>query len=85
MAFETGFLYAFIYLATALVAVLVGKWTGAGAVLGYLAAGAAIGPWGLGLIGGAEGEDVTHTLTLYSQFLPLSKLLFTYLFYAEWL
>ncbi|MDB4789605.1 cation:proton antiporter, partial [Verrucomicrobiales bacterium] len=45
---------------TALVAVLVGKWTGAGAVLGYLAAGAAIGPWGLGLIGGAEGEDVTH-------------------------
>ncbi|MCH1506116.1 MAG: cation:proton antiporter [Verrucomicrobiales bacterium] len=60
MAFETGFLYAFIYLATALVAVLVGKWTGAGAVLGYLAAGAAIGPWGLGLIGGAEGEDVTH-------------------------
>ena len=60
MAFETGFLCAFIYLATALVAVLVGKWTGSGAVLGYLAAGAVIGPWGLGLIGGDEGEDVTH-------------------------
>jgi CPA2 family monovalent cation:H+ antiporter-2 len=60
MAFETGFLYAVIFLGAALVAVLVGKWTGAGAVLGYLAAGAAIGPWGLGLVGGKEGEDVTH-------------------------
>lgn len=60
MAFETGFFYALIYLSTALVAVLVGRWTGVGAVLGYLAAGAMIGPWGLGFIGGEEGEHVTH-------------------------
>ena len=60
MAFETGFIYALIYLTAALVAVLVGKWTGSGAVLGYLAAGAAIGPWGFGLIGGKEGQHVTH-------------------------
>lgn len=59
MAFETGFLYAVIYLTAALVAVLVGKWTGSGAVLGYLAAGALIGPWGIQLIG-EEGEHITH-------------------------
>lgn len=57
--FETGFLYAMIYLIAALVAILVGRWTGIGAVLGYLIAGAAIGPWGLSLIG-KEGAHVTH-------------------------
>ncbi|MGK0186488.1 MAG: CPA2 family monovalent cation:H+ antiporter-2 [Verrucomicrobiales bacterium] len=59
MPFETGFSYALIYLVAALVAVLVGRWTGIGAVLGYLIAGAAIGPWGLSIIG-EEGEHVTH-------------------------
>ncbi|MEM7385174.1 MAG: cation:proton antiporter [Verrucomicrobiota bacterium] len=60
MAFETGFLYALIFLAAALVAILAGRWSGAGAVLGYLAAGTVIGPWGLKLIGSKEGEHVTH-------------------------
>jgi len=60
MAFETGFISAAIFLAAALAAILLGKWSGLGAVLGYLAIGAAIGPWGLELIGGHEGEEVTH-------------------------
>jgi monovalent cation:H+ antiporter-2, CPA2 family len=59
MAFESAFAQAFLYLAAALVAILVGKRLGLGAVLGYLIAGAAIGPWGFGWIGG-EGEQVTH-------------------------
>src|SRR5688572_225048 len=59
MAFEHAFLQSFIYLAAALVAVLVGKKLGLGAVLGYLVAGAAIGPWGLRWTG-TGGEDVTH-------------------------
>ncbi len=59
MAFESAFAQAFLYLAAALVAVLVGKRFGLGAVLGYLIAGALIGPWGLGWIG-RESEQVTH-------------------------
>ncbi len=60
MVFETGFLYATIFLAAALVAILLGSWSRAGAVLGYLAAGMAIGPWGFGLIGSKQGEQVIH-------------------------
>lgn len=59
MAFEAGFFKAFIYLAAAVVAVLLGKRIGLGAVLGYLLAGAAIGPWGFHFIG-HEGQEVTH-------------------------
>jgi monovalent cation:proton antiporter-2 (CPA2) family protein len=59
MAFESAFAQAFLYLAAALVAILVGKRVGLGAVLGYLIAGALIGPWGLRWIG-REGEQVTH-------------------------
>ena len=59
MAFESVFAQAFLYLAAALVAILVGKRLGLGAVLGYLIAGALIGPWGFGWIG-REGEQVTH-------------------------
>lgn len=59
MAFELAFQQAFIYLASAVVAVLLGKRLGLGAVLGYLMVGAAIGPWGLRLTG-SEGEHVTH-------------------------
>jgi monovalent cation:proton antiporter-2 (CPA2) family protein len=59
MAFEQAFQQAFIYLASAVAAVLLGKRLGLGAVLGYLLVGAAIGPWGLHLIG-HEGEQVTH-------------------------
>jgi glutathione-regulated potassium-efflux system ancillary protein KefC len=49
---------ALIYLAAAVVAVPVAKRFGLGAVLGYLMAGVAIGPWGLGLISGVE--DILH-------------------------
>src|SRR6478609_5521229 len=59
MAFEQAFQQAFIYLASAVVAVLLGKRLGLGAVLGYLLVGAAIGPWGFHLIGN-EGEQITH-------------------------
>ena len=51
-------LNALVYLAAALVAVPVAKRLGLGAVLGYLLAGIAIGPWGLGLI--REVEDILH-------------------------
>lgn len=59
MAFESFFAQAFMYLSAALVAVLVGKRLGMGAVLGYLIAGALIGPWGLKWVGG-ESEQITH-------------------------
>ncbi len=59
MIYEKAFINAFIYLAAALVAVLLGKRLGLGAVLGYLLIGALIGPWGLKLIG-REGEQVMH-------------------------
>ena len=59
MAFESFFAQAFLYLSAALVAVLVGKRLGMGAVLGYLIAGALIGPWGLRWVGG-ESEQITH-------------------------
>ena len=48
-----------ILLAAAVVAVPLFKRLGLGSVLGYLAAGAAIGPSGFGLIGGVE--EKMHT------------------------
>ncbi|WP_193214981.1 monovalent cation:proton antiporter-2 (CPA2) family protein [Luteolibacter marinus] len=59
MAFESAFAQAFLYLAAALVAVLVGKRLGLGSVLGYLIAGSLIGPWGLRWVG-RESEQITH-------------------------
>jgi len=47
-----------IFLAAAVVAVPIAQRLGLGSVLGYLIAGVAIGPWGLGLI--AEVEQVLH-------------------------
>lgn len=49
---------ALIYLAAAVLAVPLAKRLGLGAVLGYLLAGMAIGPWGLRLIG--DVEDMLH-------------------------
>ena len=49
---------ALVYLAAAVVAVPIAKRFGLGAVLGYLLAGMAIGPWGLRLIDGVE--DILH-------------------------
>jgi glutathione-regulated potassium-efflux system ancillary protein KefC len=51
-------LNALVYLAAAVIAVPVAKRLGLGAVLGYLLAGIAIGPWGIGLI--REVEDILH-------------------------
>jgi glutathione-regulated potassium-efflux system ancillary protein KefC len=45
---------ALIYLAAAVIAVPLARRLGLGAVLGYLLAGIAIGPWGLSLISGVE-------------------------------
>jgi monovalent cation:proton antiporter-2 (CPA2) family protein len=50
---------AFVYLTAAVIAVPVARRLGLGSVLGYLLAGAAIGPFGLELLG-AEGEDMMH-------------------------
>ncbi|MDR3418312.1 MAG: monovalent cation:proton antiporter-2 (CPA2) family protein [Nevskia sp.] len=47
-----------LFLAAAVIAVPLFKRLGLGSVLGYLAAGIAIGPWGLGLI--ANVEDILH-------------------------
>jgi len=50
-----GFLeQALVYLAAGVIAVPIFKRIGLGSVLGYLAAGMAIGPWGLGLISHPE-------------------------------
>ncbi|HBF51510.1 MAG TPA: glutathione-regulated potassium-efflux system protein KefC, partial [Massilia sp.] len=49
---------ALIYLAAAVVAVPLAKRLGLGAVLGYLLAGMAIGPWGLQLV--KDVEDILH-------------------------
>lgn len=56
---ETNFLgQALIYLAAGVIAVPLFKRLGLSSVLGYLAAGMAIGPWGLKLIG--DPETVLH-------------------------
>ncbi len=47
-----------IYLAAAVFAVPISKAIGLGTILGYLAAGIAIGPWGLGLV--TNVEDILH-------------------------
>jgi glutathione-regulated potassium-efflux system ancillary protein KefC len=48
-----------VYLAAAVLFVPLAKRLGLGAVLGYLVAGVAIGPWALGLVGD-EGHSVSH-------------------------
>ena len=47
-----------IYLGAAVIAVPVSKALGLGSIIGYLAAGMAIGPWGLGLV--ANVQDILH-------------------------
>ena len=56
---EDFFFQALVYLAAAVISVPIAKRLGLGSVLGYLIAGAIIGPYGLGLIG-EEGQDVMH-------------------------
>ena len=47
-----------IYLSAAVIAVPVSRALGLGSIIGYLAAGIAIGPWGLGLV--RNVEDILH-------------------------
>lgn len=47
-----------IYLSAAVIAVPLSKALGLGAIIGYLAAGIAIGPWGAGLV--TNVEDILH-------------------------
>jgi glutathione-regulated potassium-efflux system ancillary protein KefC len=47
-----------VYLAAAVIAVPLARVLGLGSILGYLAAGVAIGPWGLGLV--ADPQDMLH-------------------------
>ena len=49
---------SFIYLAAAVIAVPVAKKLGLGSIIGYLAAGIAIGPWGLKLV--TNVQDILH-------------------------
>ena len=56
---EGFFFQAFVYLTAAVVSVPIAKRLGLGSVLGYLVAGAVIGPYALGLVG-EEGQDVMH-------------------------
>ena len=49
---------SFIYLSAAVVAVPVAKKLGLGSIIGYLAAGIGIGPWGLGLV--TNVQDILH-------------------------
>lgn len=47
-----------VYLSAAVIAVPLARAAGLGAILGYLAAGMAIGPWGLKLV--TEVEHILH-------------------------
>ena len=49
---------SFIYLAAAVIAVPLSQAVGLGSIIGYLAAGIAIGPWGLGLV--TNVDDILH-------------------------
>ena len=47
-----------VYLAAAVIAVPLSRYLGLGSIIGYLAAGIAIGPWGLGLVNNVQ--DILH-------------------------
>ena len=54
----TWLTYGFLYLGAAVLAVPIAKALGLSAIIGYLAAGIAIGPWGLGLV--SNVQDILH-------------------------
>ncbi len=54
----TWLINSFIYLSAAVIAVPLSKALGLGAIIGYLAAGIAIGPWGMGLV--TNVQDILH-------------------------
>ena len=49
-----------IYLGAAVLVVPLSKALGLGAIIGYLVAGIAIGPWGLGLVTNVEDLSLIH-------------------------
>jgi glutathione-regulated potassium-efflux system ancillary protein KefC len=49
---------SFIYLSAAVIAVPLSRALGLGSIIGYLAAGIAIGPWGLGVV--TNVQDILH-------------------------
>lgn len=49
---------SFVYLSAAVIAVPLSQALGLGSIIGYLAAGIAIGPWGLGLV--TNVDDILH-------------------------
>lgn len=51
-------LNSFIYLSAAVIAVPLSKALGLGSIIGYLAAGMVIGPWGIGLV--TDVQDILH-------------------------
>jgi glutathione-regulated potassium-efflux system ancillary protein KefC len=54
----TWLVNSFIYLTAAVIAVPLSRALGLGAIIGYLAAGMAIGPWGLRLV--SNVDDILH-------------------------
>ncbi|MEO6017114.1 MAG: glutathione-regulated potassium-efflux system protein KefC [Polaromonas sp.] len=54
----TWLINSFIYLSAAVVAVPLSQALGLGSIIGYLAAGIGIGPWGLGLV--TNVQDILH-------------------------
>ncbi|MCF8168416.1 MAG: glutathione-regulated potassium-efflux system protein KefC [Rhodoferax sp.] len=54
----TWLINSFIYLSAAVIVVPLSQALGLGSIIGYLAAGIAIGPWGLGLV--TNVEDILH-------------------------
>jgi glutathione-regulated potassium-efflux system ancillary protein KefC len=54
----TWLINSFIYLSAAVIAVPVSRALGLGSIIGYLAAGIAIGPWGLGFV--TNVQDILH-------------------------
>lgn len=55
---STWLINSLIYLSAAVIAVPLSKALGLGTIIGYLAAGMAIGPWGLGLV--SNVQDILH-------------------------
>lgn len=54
----TWLTYGLMYLSAAVLAVPLSKALGLGSIIGYLAAGIAIGPWGMGLV--SNVQDILH-------------------------
>ena len=54
----TWLISSFIYLSAAVIAVPLSKALGLGSIIGYLGAGIAIGPWGLGLV--SDVQEILH-------------------------